>query len=99
MTLESYPLAGGGNLVAPRALDSRSTYFAQKPLHHATTADRGEAAAWLGPRLMFSLARDGFPDPLTPHLDRAALDVRSLALAAGEIDCRVHLAERVRAAL
>jgi hypothetical protein len=65
--------------------DSHSTYFAQKPLHHATPADRGEAAAWLGPRLMFSLAGDGFPDPLTPHLDGAALDVGSLALAAGEM--------------
>jgi hypothetical protein len=75
--------------------DSHATYFARKPLHHATPADRGEAAAWLGPRLMFSLARDGFPDPLTPHLDGATVEVRSLALAAGEIDCRVHLAERV----
>lgn len=44
---------------------------------------------------MFSLARDGYPEPLTPQLDGATLEVRSLALAAGEIDCRVHLAERV----
>ena len=55
---------------------------------------------WLGPRLMYSIARNGFPDPLIPELRGIELHLATtpIVLTLGEIDCRVHLAQRLHTA-
>jgi hypothetical protein len=53
-------------LLADAGLDGDDTEVS--PL--CVPGEVGDAAASLAQRLMFSLAPDGFPDPLAPHLER-----------------------------
>jgi hypothetical protein len=75
--------------------DSHASFLADAPLKRFALTSGADAVVWLGPRLMYSLSREGFPDPLIPEL-RKGLDLADtpIVLAAGEIDCRVHLVER-----
>jgi hypothetical protein len=79
--------------------DSHASFVAGAPLKRFAITSAYEAVVWLGPRLMYSLSREGFPDPLLPEL-RYGLNLAStpIVLTAGEIDCRVHLVERRRQA-
>jgi lysophospholipase L1-like esterase len=75
--------------------DSHASFFADAPLQRFAVTATADAVVWLGPRLMYSLSRDGFPDPLLPELKRGLdLTTTPIILTAGEIDCRVHLVER-----
>jgi hypothetical protein len=75
--------------------DSHASFFANAPLKRFIVTSAGDAVVWLGPRLMYSLSREGFPEPLLPEL-RRGLDLATtpIILTAGEIDCRVHLVDR-----
>ena len=79
--------------------DSHATFVAGTRVRPFDVSSEHEGVVWLGPRLMYSIARDGFPDPLTPELDGVSLDLTltPVVLVFGEIDCRVHLVERLAA--
>lgn len=79
--------------------DSHAPYLSGAQLAPVARSAEGNAVVWLGPRLMYSVARDGFPRPLLPQLAGLSwrLRERRLVVALGEIDCRVHLVERVSA--
>jgi hypothetical protein len=79
--------------------DSHATFVAGTRVRAFDVSSEHEGVVWLGPRLMYSIARDGFPDPLTPELDGVSLDLTltPVVLVFGEIDCRVHLVERLAA--
>jgi hypothetical protein len=75
--------------------DSHASFLADAPLTRFAVTSTADAVIWLGPRLMYSLSREGFPDPLLPELRRRLnLTSTPIILTAGEIDCRVHLVER-----
>ena len=75
--------------------DSHASFLANAPLQRFAVTATADAVVWLGPRLMYSLSREGFPDPLLPELRRGLnLATTPIILTAGEIDCRVHLVER-----
>lgn len=76
--------------------DSHAAFLASAPLQRFSMSAR-EAAVWLGPRLMYSIARDGFPDPLISELRKVRLPLAAtpIVLVLGEIDCRVHLVEHL----
>ncbi len=76
--------------------DSHAAFLAGLSLQRFSVS-KEEAVIWLGPRLMYSLARDGFPDPLIAELKgvRVDLTTTSIVLTCGEIDCRVHLVGRL----
>ena len=79
--------------------DSHATFVAGTRVRPFDVSSEHEGVVWLGPRLMYSIAREGFPDPLTPELDGVSLDLTltPVVLVFGEIDCRVHLVERLAA--
>jgi len=79
--------------------DSHATFLAGTRVRPFDVSSEHEGVVWLGPRLMYSIARDGFPDPLTPELHGVSLDLAPtpIVLVFGEIDCRVHLVERLAA--
>jgi len=79
--------------------DSHATFVAGTRVRPFDVSSEHEGVVWLGPRLMYSIARDGFPDPLTPELHGVSLDLTltPVVLVFGEIDCRVHLVERLAA--
>jgi hypothetical protein len=75
--------------------DSHASFLADAPLKRFAVTSAADAVVWLGPRLMYSLSREGFPDPLLPELRRGLdLTTAPIIVTAGEIDCRVHLVER-----
>ena len=79
--------------------DSHATFIAGTRVLPFDVSSDHEGVVWLGPRLMYSIARDGFPDPLLPELEGVSLDLARapVVLVFGEIDCRVHLVERLAA--
>lgn len=80
--------------------DSHGPFLAGVPLRRFAVSEGCEAVVWLGPRLMYSIARNGFPDPLIPELRGIELHLATtpIVLTLGEIDCRVHLAQRLHTA-
>ena len=74
-----------------------TVFLTGAPARRFALTPAGDAVVWLGPLLMYTIARDGLPDPLIPELGRG-LDVAAtpLILTAGGGDCRRHLVERLR---
>lgn len=72
--------------------DSHASFNSGIPLRDLLRRSGTDALIWLGPRLMFSISKDGFPDFLfKPRYKNLMKGNRKLLVSFGEIDIRVHL--------
>ena len=74
--------------------DSHAHFIARsgKRIRHFAITDKNHLLIWLGPKLLYSVSRDGFHiDKLTNLILKKASFGQKLVLSLGEIDCRVHL--------
>lgn len=98
--LDSVPMIFRLLRMKPNAIwigDSHAHFIARngKRIRHFSITDKNHLLIWLGPKLLYSVSRDGFHiDKLTSLILKKASIRQKLVLSLGEIDCRVHLVPR-----
>jgi hypothetical protein len=76
--------------------DSHASFLSEIPIKKVFAPKRSDALIWLGPRLMFSIAKNGFPNFLYKSRYKNLLgETGNLLISFGEIDIRVHLSREM----